>query len=247
MDRFARPSTRVFGATLGMKGRGQRNAGLHRASRRLSAPRYIQLVPAVPVLVIGDDPLARAGLAALLAGRDDVAVVADAATDDAAGTGAGASVVLWDLGLGGAGGARAGPGAAVAAGIPVVALAHSDASAAEALRAGAHGVVLRGAPAEALAGALVAAARGLAVLDAALARAWLRAPDVAPDAEGLTAREREVLALLAEGLANKAIAARLGISEHTAKFHVNAILAKLGVESRAEAIVRAVRLGLVTL
>ena len=249
MDRFARPSTRVFGATLGMKGRGQRNAGLHRASRRLSAPRYIPLMPAVPVLVIGDDPLARAGLAALLAGRDDVAVVADAATDDAAGTSAGASVVLWDLGLGGAGagGARAGPGAAVAAGIPVVALAPSDASAAEALRAGVQGVVLRGAPAEALAGALVAAARGLAVLDAALARAWLRAPDVAPDAEGLTAREREVLALLAEGLANKAIAARLGISEHTAKFHVNAILGKLGVDSRAEAIVRAVRLGLVTL
>jgi DNA-binding NarL/FixJ family response regulator len=56
-----------------------------------------------------------------------------------------------------------------------------------------------------------------------------------------------VLALLAEGLATKAIAARLGVSEHTAKFPVNAILAKLGVESRAEAIVRAARLGLVVL
>jgi DNA-binding NarL/FixJ family response regulator len=63
----------------------------------------------------------------------------------------------------------------------------------------------------------------------------------------LTAREREVLALLAEGLANKAIAARLGVSEHTAKFHVNAILGKLGVESRAEAIVQAARMGLVVL
>jgi DNA-binding CsgD family transcriptional regulator len=63
----------------------------------------------------------------------------------------------------------------------------------------------------------------------------------------LTPREREVLALLAEGLSNKAIADRLAISEHTAKFHVNAVLAKLGVQRRTEAVVRAARLGLVTL
>jgi len=65
--------------------------------------------------------------------------------------------------------------------------------------------------------------------------------------ERLITRWAEVLDLLAEGLANRAIAARLGISEHTAKFHVNAILGKLGVESRAEAIVRAARRGLVVL
>ncbi|HZY06001.1 MAG TPA: response regulator transcription factor, partial [Anaeromyxobacteraceae bacterium] len=65
--------------------------------------------------------------------------------------------------------------------------------------------------------------------------------------EPLTPRELEVLGLLAEGLPNKAIAARLGISEHTAKFHVNAILGKVGAESRSEAIVRAARLGLVVL
>jgi len=85
------------------------------------------------------------------------------------------------------------------------------------------------------------------VLDPDLAEAWLRPPGPAAAGEGLTAREREVLALLAEGLGNKAIAARLGVSEHTAKFHVNAILGKLGVESRAEAIVHAARAGLVTL
>jgi DNA-binding NarL/FixJ family response regulator len=56
-----------------------------------------------------------------------------------------------------------------------------------------------------------------------------------------------VLALLADGLTNKAIAARLGMSEHTAKFHVNAILGKLGASSRAEAIVRAARMGLIVL
>src|SRR5262249_21126846 len=103
------------------------------------------------------------------------------------------------------------------------------------------------APPDAVAAALVAASRGLSVLDAALAEAFLRPPQGSAQAEPLTPREREVLALLAEGLANKAIAARLGISEHTAKFHVNAILGKLGVDSRAEAIVRALRMGLVVL
>ena len=65
--------------------------------------------------------------------------------------------------------------------------------------------------------------------------------------EDLTPREREVLRLLAEGLPNKAIARQLGISEHTVKFHVNAILGKLAVASRTEAVVRATRLGLIPL
>jgi two-component system, NarL family, nitrate/nitrite response regulator NarL len=63
----------------------------------------------------------------------------------------------------------------------------------------------------------------------------------------LTPRELEVLRLLSEGLSNKLIAARLGVSEHTAKFHLNAILGKLGAQSRTEAIVQAARLGLVAL
>ena len=74
------------------------------------------------------------------------------------------------------------------------------------------------------------------------------APPPAPDlVESLTPREIEVLQLLSQGLPNKGIAQRLGISDHTVKFHVNAILGKLGVQSRGEAIVQAVRLGLVTL
>ena len=63
----------------------------------------------------------------------------------------------------------------------------------------------------------------------------------------MTARELAVLRLVAEGLPNKTIAAKLGISEHTVKFHVNAILGKLGVASRTEAVVRATRLGLIFL
>jgi DNA-binding NarL/FixJ family response regulator len=66
-----------------------------------------------------------------------------------------------------------------------------------------------------------------------------------PMAEALTARELEVLAHLAEGLPNKAIAAALGISDQTVKFHVAAIIAKLGASNRTEAVRRAVRRGLV--
>ncbi|HTN52694.1 MAG TPA: helix-turn-helix transcriptional regulator, partial [Anaeromyxobacter sp.] len=72
-------------------------------------------------------------------------------------------------------------------------------------------------------------------------------PPLSPLVEPLTPREAEVLSLLAEGLSNRAIAARLGISEHTAKFHVGAVLGKLGAESRSEAVSLAARLGLVVL
>jgi two-component system, NarL family, nitrate/nitrite response regulator NarL len=63
----------------------------------------------------------------------------------------------------------------------------------------------------------------------------------------LTRRERQVLGLLAEGLSNKLVGARLGISEHTAKFHVSALLAKLEAETRTEAVVRAIQLDLLEL
>jgi len=201
-------------------------------------------VDPVRILLLGDDPLARAGLAARLAGRSDVSVVGEASADEAGAVSAALApaAVLWDLGTAGA---EADPAPSHVK-APVVALAAADGEAAEAVRAGARSVLFRGATPDVIAAALVAAARGLAVLEADLADAWMRLPEDAP-AQGLTARETEVLSLLAEGLSNKAIAARLGISEHTAKFHVNAILAKLGAESRAAAIVKAARLGLVAL
>jgi DNA-binding NarL/FixJ family response regulator len=68
---------------------------------------------------------------------------------------------------------------------------------------------------------------------------------VAPEA--LTARESDVLELLAEGLSNRRVAERLGISEHTVKFHVASIYGKLGASSRAELIRRAARRGLITI
>jgi len=72
-------------------------------------------------------------------------------------------------------------------------------------------------------------------------------PKASDDVEALTAREIEVLELLAEGLPNKAIAGRLGISDQTVKFHVASITGKLGAANRTDAVRRAVRRGLITL
>jgi NarL family two-component system response regulator YdfI len=103
-----------------------------------------------------------------------------------------------------------------------------------------------------LAAALQAAASGLVVLRPAQVSDGFPSPSAPPPlldelAESLTRREREVLQMLAGGLGNKEIAARLGISEHTAKFHVASILGKLGAGSRTEAVSVGIRRGLVLL
>lgn len=200
------------------------------------------------VLVVGDDPLARAGLAALLAGRRGLVVSGLASSEELAATLASREhdVVAWAPGPKlDESGERV--RAAAASGVPVVAIVSGSEEAAAALRAEARGLVHRTADGGIVSAALTAAAAGLVVLEPSLADDWLRPPGRPGADEPLTPREREVLGLLAEGLGNKAIASRLGISEHTAKFHVNAILAKLGAGSRSEAIVLAARQGLVVL
>lgn len=100
---------------------------------------------------------------------------------------------------------------------------------------------------------VVAAAQGLITLPAALAdRLYEQRPVTGTITLGsldepLTAREREVLELVSQGLSNKLIARRLQISEHTVKFHVSSISAKLGASSRTDAVSRGVRRGLITL
>ncbi|MGH7525654.1 MAG: helix-turn-helix domain-containing protein [Gemmatimonadales bacterium] len=118
-----------------------------------------------------------------------------------------------------------------------------------ALRAGARGALPRTASGDQIAAAVMAAAAGLAVLPAepAAALPQLTARTRVPPIQPLTARETEVLAMLAEGIGNKLIAGRLGISEHTVKTHVAAIFGKLGVSTRAEAVASAARLGLIML
>lgn len=122
---------------------------------------------------------------------------------------------------------------------PVLALARDDAEAARAMAMGAHGAVLRSASPSRIHAALHAVAEGLYVTESATRDGESLIP--------LTAREQEVMQLLAAGMTNKEIAQRLGITENTVKFHVNGILGKLGVETRTEAVVHAARLGIVTL
>ncbi|MEO7001255.1 MAG: response regulator transcription factor [Ktedonobacterales bacterium] len=121
----------------------------------------------------------------------------------------------------------------------------------------AFGALLRDAEADEIVAAITAVASGLITLDRRLshsvfaaqgrATAQLPTPAAAADDEPLTAREREVLQLLAQGFPNKIIALRLHISEHTAKFHVSAIMTKLGAASRTEAVTTAARRGLLIL
>jgi DNA-binding NarL/FixJ family response regulator len=100
--------------------------------------------------------------------------------------------------------------------------------------------------------AVAAVAQGLVVVSAGLAEQLLRqrgpiAALAQPPAEPLTAREREVLQLVSQGLSNKLIARELQVSEHTVKFHISSIFAKLGAASRTDAISRGARQGLITL
>ena len=120
----------------------------------------------------------------------------------------------------------------------------------EALRLGVRGVLSRDASAAEILAAVEAAASGMAVIDPRELESLLRvaAPvPMAAEAVPLTARELEVLRMMAEGAANKAIAWKLNISEHTVKFHVAAILGKLHASSRTEAVTMGVRRGMILL
>jgi DNA-binding NarL/FixJ family response regulator len=203
------------------------------------------------VLLLGEDALTRGGAAALLAGQPLVELAGQGTLDDAPALLAGAppDVICWDP-SGGEEEAERLVAAGAARAVPVLALLGGRASGGALWRAGVRALVDRGTTGAVLAAALHAAAHGLAVLQPGPAETFLHpAPPVPGDGgpDALTPRERDVLSLLAEGLGNKAIAGALGVSDHTAKFHVNAILAKLGAASRAEAIVLAVRRGLIAL
>src|SRR5262249_24539134 len=184
------------------------------------------------VLLVSSDPLVRAGLAGLLSAAGVSLTVEAGAPVDA---------VVWETAS--APPPPLGPGA-----VPVLALVQGEQDARTALARGAAGARLRTADGPTIQAALQAIARGLVVLEHGFG-SLLPPPEARPaaTAEAFTPREREVLALLARGLSNRDIADALEISAHTAKFHVNSILQKLGVERRTEAVVRAARLGLVTL
>ncbi len=121
---------------------------------------------------------------------------------------------------------------------------------AEAVRLGVRALLPRDASAAEILAAVEAAAAGLAVVAPADLEPLLHAglqPQAAPETSAITPREMEVLRLMAEGAANKTIAWKLAISEHTVKFHVASIFAKLNAGTRTEAVTQGVRRGLILL
>jgi two-component system nitrate/nitrite response regulator NarL len=205
---------------------------------------------ALRVLVVGEDPLARSGMLALLGEREDLTVVGQASPDEAAALArrTAPDVALWDVGVDPVPDLEALQDLAQARGPAIVVLSGGEGRVPDLLGAGVRGVLSRQTDGARLAAALQAVAHGLVVVDGVLADGALRTrPSAEPLVEPLSPRELEVLHLIGQGLSNRVLAARLGISEHTAKFHVNAILGKLGAQTRAEAVAQGVRLGLLLL
>jgi DNA-binding NarL/FixJ family response regulator len=204
----------------------------------------------VRILVVGADPLARAALLTRLDRQRELEVVGETTPEETLESPAESDVLLWDLGLRPLDEVDTFRDVA-ARETPVMGLVADDTHAGTLLASGARGLLRRDAEGERLAAGLVALSRGLLAIDDEFAEALVRTGKdpfgTSALVEPLTRREQQVLELLALGLSNKAVAERLGVSEHTAKFHVNSILGKLGAENRTEAIVQAARLGLIVL
>jgi DNA-binding NarL/FixJ family response regulator len=214
------------------------------------------------VMLIADDPLVRNGLAALLSACADCQVVGQMAADADIVAGAEVyrpDVVLWDMGWEPVeASVRMGSEGLLSRleclgdlrdlGMNSVVLLPEANSGVAAWHLGARGLLMREVAVECLVAALRAVEQGLVVWDETVALpAVTTAVEAFSGIDVLTPREHEVLRLLAEGLPNKIVADRLHISEHTVKFHVNAIMGKLGAQSRTEAVVIATRRGLILL
>jgi two-component system nitrate/nitrite response regulator NarL len=205
------------------------------------------------ILLIADDPLARAGLSTLLTEQEDIEIAMQFASDDPGLSGASSAyapeAVLWDVGWDAADDFER-LADFVEIGPPVVVLLADTQLARDVWTAGARGIIDRDASGTQIAVSLNAASHNLVIIDPEMASILPLARAAADDeliVEPLTPRELEVVQLLAEGATNKAIARQLAVSEHTIKYHVNAILGKLGAQSRTEAVVRATRAGLILL
>jgi NarL family two-component system response regulator YdfI len=141
-----------------------------------------------------------------------------------------------------------------AAAFPVVALIDEPSAdwTAHALRSGVKAILPRDSGMEEILAAIQAAHAGLVLLDADVTQnlaSRIPAPSAqpAPALDDLTPREIEVLRMLAEGVGNREMAARLGISDHTVKFHISSILDKLGAATRTEAVTMGIRMGIILL
>ncbi|MEV4328310.1 response regulator transcription factor [Microbispora rosea] len=211
----------------------------------------------IRIVVVDDHPLMREGLRALVTSLPDIEVVGEAGDGDAARREVQLTrpdVVVMDLhmpGVNGVEATRAIVRAVPATRVLVLTMFEDDESVFAAMRAGAFGYLVKGAKQEEIVRAVRSVAAGHAVFGPSVARRIIdffaarasRAPAPEPFPE-LTAREREVLDLIAAGRSNAAIARHLAISGKTVSNHITAIFAKLAVADRAEAIVRARQAGL---
>jgi two-component system, NarL family, response regulator YdfI len=211
----------------------------------------------IRVFIVAPSAVSRAGLRSMLAeaGVEPIGSVPDLANLDETLPESEPDILLVDGMYDGAETLRGVPAIAdVADQVPVVLLVDQadQPEVAQALRNGVRAVLPREISAPQLQAALQAVAAGLTVIHPAEVGVFMPSPassatEIAPLAEPLTKREREVLQMLGSGLGNKEIAARLAISDHTAKFHVASILGKLGASTRAEAVAIGIRRGLLLL
>jgi DNA-binding NarL/FixJ family response regulator len=205
----------------------------------------------IRILVVDDHPIVRQGLVSALDDEPDFEVVQAAESAEralASMAELAPDVVLLDLELPGMSGIEAIPhliAASPTTSVLVFTAYDTDERVEGAIRAGAGGYLLKGASSAEIAAAIRTVASGGSALDprvAAKVIASLRSPHRADD---LTKREREVLQLIAQGLATKQIARSLGITERTVKFHTGSLLSKLDAENRAQAVALAARRGLI--
>lgn len=205
----------------------------------------------IRVLVVDDHEVVRAGIVALLAASDGIEVVGEAADGAAAVARAAAlrpDVTLMDLRMPGTGGVEATRALLAAdprARVLVLTTYESDDDILGAIAAGAAGYLLKAAPAAEVVAGIRSVAAGETALAPSVARALVRAARE-PEAPrvALSAREAEVLALVAAGLTNRDIGGRLFVGEATVKTYLARVFDKLGVSDRTRAVTRAQELGL---